>query len=163
MDRTLHLIGIARKAGRLETGEEPVGAAARARHARLILLAADAADNSCRRATHFGMVGNVLVLQTPYTKAELGVASGRSSCAMMALTDAGLAASIVNKLAAADPERYGSAAQQLSVRAEQVLKRKKEQRIHEKNLREGKRKPWAAIPVRREQKKEASADVKKKT
>ena len=32
MDSVLHLIGIARKAGRLEIGEEPVGAAARARH-----------------------------------------------------------------------------------------------------------------------------------
>ena len=31
MDSVLHLIGIARKAGRLEIGEEPVGAAARAR------------------------------------------------------------------------------------------------------------------------------------
>ena len=38
MDSVLHLIGIARKAGRLEIGEEPVGAAARARQARLIRL-----------------------------------------------------------------------------------------------------------------------------
>ena len=30
MDNALHLIGIARRAGRLEVGEEPVGAAARA-------------------------------------------------------------------------------------------------------------------------------------
>ena len=29
MDNTLHLLGIAQKAGRLEVGEEPVGAAAR--------------------------------------------------------------------------------------------------------------------------------------
>ena len=39
MDNTLHLLGIAKKAGRLEVGEEPVGAAARARQARVILLA----------------------------------------------------------------------------------------------------------------------------
>ena len=42
MDNTLHLLGIAQKAGRLEVGEEPVGAAARARQARVILLACDA-------------------------------------------------------------------------------------------------------------------------
>ena len=44
MDNTLHLLGIAQKAGRLEVGEEPVGAAARARQARVILLACDAYD-----------------------------------------------------------------------------------------------------------------------
>ena len=46
MDNALHLIGIARRAGRLEVGEEPVGAAARAGHARLLVLAADAAGLS---------------------------------------------------------------------------------------------------------------------
>lgn len=50
MDNTLHLVGIAKKARRVEVGEEPVGAAARARQARLIVLARDAADNTCRRA-----------------------------------------------------------------------------------------------------------------
>lgn len=163
MDQILHLVGIARKAGRLEIGEEPVGAAARSRHARLILLAADAADNTCRRAAHFGQAGAVPVLQTPFTKAELGMAAGRASCAMMALTDAGLASSVANKLAQSDPERYGPDAQQLSARAERVLKRQKEQRAHEKNLREGKKKPWAAVSAVRESKKEASSDVKKKT
>ena len=34
-DPVLHLLGLAKKAGRLEIGEEPVGAACRARQARL--------------------------------------------------------------------------------------------------------------------------------
>ena len=51
MDSVLHLLGIARKAGRVEVGEEPVGAAARAHQAKLILTAADGADNSLRRAS----------------------------------------------------------------------------------------------------------------
>ena len=46
MDSALHLLGIARKAGRAEVGEEPAGAACRARQARVLLVAADAADNS---------------------------------------------------------------------------------------------------------------------
>ena len=50
MDSVLHLLGIARKAGRVEVGEEPVGAAARARQAKLILVAGGAAENSDRRA-----------------------------------------------------------------------------------------------------------------
>ena len=39
-DPILHLLGLAKKAGRLEIGEEPVGAAARAHQARVLLLAA---------------------------------------------------------------------------------------------------------------------------
>ena len=54
MDKLLNLIGLAKKAGKLEVGEEPVGAAARSKHARLILIASDAADNTRRRALHFG-------------------------------------------------------------------------------------------------------------
>ena len=144
MDNTLHLLGIAKKAGRLEVGEEPVGAAARARQARVILLASDAAANTARRAGHFGEAGSVLWLTVPYTKAELGGAVGRASYAMLALTDAGLAASLMKKLAAADPERYGPACEQLGKKAEKVLRRQQEQRRHEKNLKLGKRKPWAA-------------------
>ncbi len=144
MDNVLRLLGIAKKAGRLEIGEEPVGAAARARQARVILLASDAASNTARRAGHFGEAGNVLWLATPYTKAQLGSTVGRSSCAMLAITDAGLASSLVKKLAAADPEKYASASQQLEQKADKVLRRQREQRQHEKNLKLGKLRPWAA-------------------
>ena len=142
-DPILHLLGLARKAGRLEAGEEPVGAACRAKQAKLILLASDAASNSCRRAAHFGQTGAILQLSLPFTKAELGGMLGRSSCAMLALTDAGFSASVIERLAKRDPERYGPAATQLRAKADRVLQRQKEQRQHEKNLRDGKHKPWA--------------------
>lgn len=145
-DPILHLLGLARKAGRLEIGEEPVGAVCRARQARLVLLASDAAPNTYRRCAHFGQAGNVLWLELPFTKAELGFQLGRGSCALLALTDAGFAATLAEKLAARDPERYGPAAQQLRVKADRVLQRQQERRQHEKNLREGKRKPWAPPP-----------------
>ena len=38
MNKVLNLLGLAKKAGRLEIGEEPTGAAARARDARLLLI-----------------------------------------------------------------------------------------------------------------------------
>lgn len=142
-DPILHLLGLARKAGRLEIGEEPVGAVCRARQARLVLMASDAAANTNRRAAHFGEAGNVLWLELPYTKAELGFHLGRGSCAMLALTDAGFAAAVTEKLAARDPERYGPAAQQLRQKADRVLQGQKEKRQHEKNLQNGKKKPWA--------------------
>ena len=46
MDPILSMIGICRKAGKIEPGEEPVDAAVRARDARLLLLAADAVSRS---------------------------------------------------------------------------------------------------------------------
>ena len=87
MDKLLNLIGLAKKAGKLEVGEEPVGAAARSKHARLILIASDAADNTRRRALHFGEAGECICLEIPPTKEDLGRALGRTSCALLALTD----------------------------------------------------------------------------
>lgn len=145
-DAALHLLGLARKAGRIEVGEEPAGAACRARKARLLILAADAADNTARRAEHFAQAGNTSCVRVPFTKEQVGGVVGRGSCAMAALTDAGMAASFLKKLAAADPERYGEAAAALNVRAEKVLRRQREQRQHEKNLAKGKQKPWCAPP-----------------
>lgn len=143
MDPVLQLIGLANKAGRLSIGDEPVGAAARARQARLLLIASDATENTVRRMSHFSESGNVLSLALPFTKAELGATVGRMSCAMLAITDAGFAASLVKKLALRDPETYTAAAEQLSTKAEKVLKRQKEQLAHEKNVKTGKKRPWA--------------------
>lgn len=142
----LHLLGLARKGGRIEIGEEPVGALCRARKARVLILASDAAENTVRRAEHFAEAGNTICVRTPFTKAELGSAVGRGSCAMAALSDAGMAAALVKKLAAQEPERYGEAAAALEGKAEKVLQRQQEKRRHEKNAARGKHKPWAAPP-----------------
>ncbi len=146
MSDALHLLGLAKKAGRLQVGEEPAGSLCRARKAKLLLLAADAAGNTARRAEHFAQAGNVPLVQLPCSKQELGEAVGRSSCALVALSDAGMAASLLNKLAQADPERYGQAAQTAQIRAEKVRQRQREKRQHEKNLARGKQKPRAAPP-----------------
>ena len=140
MDKLLNLIGLAKKAGKLEVGEEPVGAAARSKHARLILIASDAADNTRRRALHFGEAGECICLEIPPTKEDLGRALGRTSCALLALTDIGFAEAIVKKLAALDPERYAPAAERLEIKARRAAQRRTEQAQHEKNLRRGKKK-----------------------
>lgn len=147
----LNLVGLAKKAGKLEVGEEPVGAVARAGQAKLIIVACDAAENTGRRAIHFADAGHVKCLSVPFTKAEIGAILGRSSCAMAAFTDTGFAASLVKKLSEMNPEQYGEAATQLDAKAQKVIQRQREQRAHEKNLREGKRRPWAA-PVAPKQK-----------
>ena len=53
VDKALGYLSLARKAGRVELGEEPVGAAARAHHARLLVVAGDASDHTWRRAKSF--------------------------------------------------------------------------------------------------------------
>jgi len=70
VDKLLNLIGLAKKAGKLEVGEEPVGAAARSKHARLILIASDAADNTRRRALHFGEASALRSRRRRRTSAE---------------------------------------------------------------------------------------------
>ncbi len=135
----LSLLGLAKKAGRLEVGEEPVGGAARARDARLILLASDAADNTVRRAKHFADAGACLITQIPATKDELGRAVGRTSCAMLALTDVGFAEATAKKLAALDAAQYGELAERLSVKAARAAQRKQEQQRHDKNVRTGRK------------------------
>ena len=133
----LNMLGLALRAGRLEVGEEPVGAVCRARDCRLIIVARDAADNTFRRVRHFADAGQCLWISVPFTKDELGGAVGRTSCAMLALTDIGFAESIVKKLAAVDPEKYTQTAEQLSVKAQRAAQRRKEQQSHEKNVRMG--------------------------
>ncbi len=138
MDKILSLIGLAKKAGMLEVGEEPTGAAARARSARLLLLADDAAENSYRRLRHFADAGQCLYLRLPATKEALGRAVGRTSCAMAAVTDIGFAEAIAKRLAELDAEQYSATAERLAVKAERAAQRRREQAQHEKNVRTGK-------------------------
>lgn len=121
MDKLLNLIGLAQKAGRLAVGEEPTGAAARARDARLILVAADAAENSVRRVRHFADAGQCLWCRIGADKDALGRAVGRSSCAMLAVTDIGFAEAIAKKLAEGD-ERFAETAEKLAVKAQRAVK-----------------------------------------
>ena len=118
-------------------GEEPVGTACRAHKGYLLLLASDAADNTIRRALHFCQAGNTISLKLPLTKAELGSGVGRSSCAMLAITDVGFAAAVAEKLAQADPEAYGQAWETLSQKAARAKKRRDEK--HSPNKNKGKK------------------------
>lgn len=155
----LRLIGLCKKAGRLEVGEEPVGSACRARDCRLLLIAADAADNTVRRAAHFAQAGNCLTLRLPFSRDDLGRAVGRTSCALAAITDIGFASALAGRLAKADPETYGETAQQLEVKAKRAQERRKEQLRHEKKLRRMGRsipstdKDAKAVPEQRMEKK----------
>lgn len=138
-DNILSLLGLALRGGRLVMGEEPVEGVARARDARVLLLASDAADNTRRRIEHFADEGQCMWLRVPFTKEELGRALGRTSVAVAAITDIGLAAAVARRLAELDPARYGESAARLDVKAQRAAERRAEQLAHEKNLRQGKK------------------------
>jgi len=126
VDKVLHLIGMAYKAGSLAAGEEPVSAVCRAKDCRLLLVARDAADNTRRRAESLAEQGACLLLPLPYTREELGSASGRTACALAALTDLGFAQAVAEALTKEDPERYGPAAERLRIKAERARRRRAE-------------------------------------
>lgn len=146
MDNILRLVGLAKRGGNLEAGEEPVAAAARARDARVILVARDAAENTYRRVRHIADAGQCIWLSVPYDKDELGLSIGRTSCAMVAITDVGLASAIVERLAAMDPEKYAISAERMALKAQRAMERRAEAARHEKNLRSGKKKHIAPPP-----------------
>lgn len=146
-EHILSMLGLALKAGRVEVGEEPVGAAARAKKARVIFVAQDAAPSSVRRAQSFARTGSTLCVTLPADKDALGRSLGRSSVAMCAVTDIGFAESLVKKLAALDSETYQDAADTLAIKAKRARERKEEQLRHEKNLRQGKKRVHAEKPA----------------
>ena len=150
----LSLLGLALRGGNLVVGEEPVEAVTRARDARVVFVASDAAENTVRRVRHFAEVGQCLWLKLPFTKDELGGAVGRSSVAIVALTDIGLAGAVVRKLAEEDPKRYNDAAERLELKAKRAAERRAEQEAHIKNIRTGKV---------AKKKKAAAAEEEKKT
>ena len=120
----LSLLGLALRGGRLAAGDEPTALAAQGGKARLILLASDAGEKTLRRGAHLAEEGNCLILTLPFSKTELGGALGRSSAAILALTDLGLANALAQKLAALDQERYGETAQRMELKLRRAQERK---------------------------------------
>lgn len=159
-DRILSLLGLSLRGGNLAVGEEPVDAAARAKDARLLLLAADSADNTRRRCEHMAQAGSCLWVRLPCTKEQVGRALGRTSVALAAVTDIGLASALANLLAELDPEQYGDTAARMAEKARRAAERRAEQAAHEKNRRLGRQKhpEPSPRPPEPEQEKRRPAD-----
>lgn len=137
MDKALSLLALSRKGGNIELGEEPVGAAARAKKARLIVVAGDASDHAVRRVRSFVAGTSQPWIQVPYARDTLGDALGRTSCAMAAITDVRLALAFVKALNM--PEQHAALLEDLTERVQRVEKRRKEEKAHRRNVRFGKK------------------------
>ncbi len=121
-DRVLSLLGLARRGGNLALGEAPVTEACELRRARLVLVAADAGDSTARRGARLAERGGAPLAKLPWTRAEVGRQLGRASCALLAVTDPGLAAAVAERLAEED-DALRPAAQSLAEKADRVRKR----------------------------------------
>ena len=138
MHKALNYLSLARKGGRAELGEEPVGAAARALKAHLILVASDASDHTWRRAKSFAAGTNQQCIRLDCTKDEMGFVIGRQSLAIAAITDAQLALALVTALE--QPEKYKAAIEVLTEKTKRLKQRQSEAKAHQRNVRMGKKK-----------------------
>ena len=138
MDKARNYLSLAKKAGRVELGEEPVGAVARAQKARLLIVASDASDHTWRRAKSFVSGTDQQCIQVPFTKDELGFVVGRTSLAIAAFTDAAMAVSFIKALP--DVAKHTAALAVLEAKATKLKQRKDEAKAHQRNVRFGKKK-----------------------
>ena len=131
MDKALNYLGLAKKARLIELGEEPVGAAARANKARLVVVASDATDHTDRRAKSFVSGTDQICIRIPYSKEELGEAIGRQSLAIAAITDPALALAFVKALG--NPEKYTDVLENLDKRTQRIRQHQAEEKAHQRN------------------------------
>ena len=103
MDRLLSLIGIAQKAGKIESGSFLCEKAIKGRTARFVILAGDAQKNTVSTITNKCTYYNI-----PYgfygSKEALGHAIGKGERSCVAVTDQGLADGIAKLLGSGKKE-----------------------------------------------------------
>ena len=137
MDKALSYMAIARKAGRIELGEEPAGAAAQTGRADLVLVAGDASEHTWRKAKHFVSGTAIPCVRVVYTKNQLGQAIGRESLALAAFTDPALALAFLKALETRD------AAVNAILETMQAKKRKNPEKTGFRSKKQGRSRPAA--------------------
>lgn len=131
MSNALNLLGLARRGGNIALGEDSVAEACKTGKAVVVFLASDAGETTANRGRKMAETAAVPWTVIPFTRAELGFALGRAACALAALTDRGLARSVLQKLGAED-EKFLAMAEQLADRKERRNNQKQTVRVSKK-------------------------------
>ena len=139
MSKSMGYLAIARKAGRLETGEDKVRALTRAGQARLVLIASDASDNARKRVEGIVRNSRTPVVVLPENKEALSAATGEPGCAILAIRDFGLSDAFMRALASEYPGQYEQQAQFVRERAARA-KYRRETRTHKGGSNQRRRK-----------------------
>ena len=136
VSKALNYLSLARKGGLAELGEEPVGDISRTGKAYVIAVASDASDHTWRRALSFAAGTEQQCVRLPHSKDEMGLAVGRQSLAIAAITDPGLALAMVQALGRPQDAK---ALEVLTQKAARAAQRRKEAKAHIRNVRKGKK------------------------
>ena len=124
MNKSLNYLGLARRSGNLELGEENAKALVKAGRARALLLASDVSDGVRSRAEGYVYGFHAPLVPLPFTKTELGAAVGRAQCGVAAVRDLGLAKALADALAEEYGEAYAPLSQELGEKQARIAKRK---------------------------------------
>ena len=89
MDKLLSLLGLARRAGKIEPGFDAAVSAARGHKAALLLAARDISEKTLKNLRYEGDRAGVPTLRGDFGMEELGRA-----CGMLAITDKGFAKAV---------------------------------------------------------------------
>lgn len=122
-DPCLGMLGLARRAGKLAFGDELVRQLCADHKARCVLVASDAGESTAKKAAMYAERANVPCITLPHGKETLGAAIGKNGCAVCALSDIGMAAAAIGKLAATHSE-YAAVAAQLSEKNVRIQSRR---------------------------------------
>lgn len=114
-------LSLAKKAGRIEIGEEAVGAAARSGHARLLILANDAPGRALRQARNMVTCTDQQMVLVPFTREELGAALGQEPHILCGNYRSGPGPGLFAALE--DPQRYAGALENLTRQTRRVRQR----------------------------------------
>lgn len=96
--KALLLLGLARKARKLEIGEEPCGIACRSGKAKLLLIAHDAGDHTFRRARSYCRRESPRTCACRSRRTSWGTHWGCNACALCAILDAPFAKAFLEDL-----------------------------------------------------------------
>lgn len=120
-DRLLGLLGLARRAGKLEIGEALTAETVAAGKARAIFLAGDTGEATRRKVLRHEE--RVPVFTVPHDKETLGASLGFPGCAVCCLTDVGMARAAADQLAPLS-EANAAAAARVAEKEARIASRK---------------------------------------
>lgn len=90
-DRTLSMLGLAKKAGKVVSGEFSVENALKGRKALLVILASDTSENTKKKFTNMSTYRNIPLIIAEANKEALGKAVGCELRSVVAVNDPGFA------------------------------------------------------------------------
>ncbi|MCD7853364.1 MAG: 50S ribosomal protein L7 [Oscillospiraceae bacterium] len=129
--RALNYIGIARKGGAVEIGEERAHALVKSGAARLMVVTSDSSPGAKRRAEGYVFGTATPLAEVPFTKQEISEIAGKAGCSMLAFRDLGLASGFADALAAEYGESYQELSDTLRAKQEKLGRKKGKRRKSE--------------------------------